>query len=137
MQRRGDSRHDWMGRDRLQQRRAPCLVVDRHDQGIARPHTGIHASGRRGASQQDGRAHQPARQRLRDDESPCFPITHIELRGVEDQPRMARQIRALDGPQGDDAPIGRGRGARGSATRLTRRQDAVVRWVRWIVGRTR
>lgn len=68
----------------------------------------------------------PARQRLRDDESPCFPITHIELRGVEDQPRMARQIRALDGPQGDDAPIGRCLGAIGIATLVTRLQDALI-----------
>lgn len=32
----------------------------------------------------------PARQRLRDDESPCFLMTRIELDGVADQPRMAR-----------------------------------------------
>jgi hemolysin activation/secretion protein len=68
----------------------------------------------------------PARQRLRDDESPCFLITRIELDGVEDQPRMARQIRALDGPQGDDAPIGRCLGATGVATLVTRLQDALI-----------
>ncbi|MDH0864650.1 ShlB/FhaC/HecB family hemolysin secretion/activation protein [Mitsuaria sp. GD03876] len=68
----------------------------------------------------------PARQRLRDDESPCFPIREIELRGVEDQPRMAREIRALDGPQGDDSPIGRCLGATGVATLVTRLQDALI-----------
>lgn len=68
----------------------------------------------------------PARQRLRDDESPCFLITRIELDGVADQPRMARQIRALDGPQGDDAPIGRCLGATGVATLVTRLQDALI-----------
>lgn len=67
-----------------------------------------------------------ARPRLRDDESPCFQITHIELRGVEGQPRMARQIGALDGPQGDDAPIGRCLGAGSIATLVTRLQDALI-----------
>ena len=68
----------------------------------------------------------PARQPLRDDESPCFPITSVELRGVEHQPRMARQIRALDGPQGDDSPIGRCLGATSIATLVTRLQDALI-----------
>ncbi|WP_377152859.1 ShlB/FhaC/HecB family hemolysin secretion/activation protein [Roseateles sp. UC29_93] len=67
-----------------------------------------------------------ARPRLRDDESPCFQITQIELRGVDGQPRMARQIGALDGPQGDDAPIGRCLGAGSIATLVTRLQDALI-----------
>ncbi len=68
----------------------------------------------------------PGRPTLRDDESPCFPITQITLSGVEHQPRMARQIRALDGPNGEDAPLGRCLGAASIGTLVTRLQDALI-----------
>lgn len=67
-----------------------------------------------------------SRPRLRDDEQPCFPIRQIDLLGVDDQPRMARQITALSGPQGDDAPIGRCLGAASIGTLVSRLQDALI-----------
>lgn len=68
----------------------------------------------------------PSRQRLRDDESPCFVIQQIELKGADHLPALARLIRAVDGPAGDDAPIGRCLGAQGIGTVVTRMQDAVI-----------
>ncbi|UXH77379.1 ShlB/FhaC/HecB family hemolysin secretion/activation protein [Roseateles amylovorans] len=68
----------------------------------------------------------PARQPLRDDERPCFQIDHIELDGVEGLPALARLRAALDGPQGDDAPLGRCLGAQSIGTLVTRLQDAVI-----------
>ncbi|WP_273487082.1 ShlB/FhaC/HecB family hemolysin secretion/activation protein [Roseateles chitosanitabidus] len=73
------------------------------------------------------RASEPAsRRRLRDDESPCFPIREIALAGVERYPRLAREIGALDGPDGDDAPQGRCLGAAGIGLLVTRLQDALI-----------
>jgi hemolysin activation/secretion protein len=68
----------------------------------------------------------PSRQRLREDESPCFVIQQIELRGVEKLPSIARMVRTLDGPAGDDSPIGRCLGAQSIGTLVTRLQDAVI-----------
>jgi len=66
------------------------------------------------------------RQRLRDDESPCFRIDKVELRGADRYPRLAREIGAVDGPQRDDSPIGRCLGAGGVAILVMRVQDAMI-----------
>lgn len=68
----------------------------------------------------------PSRQRLRDDERPCFTIREIALAGVDGHPALGRLVRALDGPAGDDAPLGRCLGAQGVGTLVTRLQDAAI-----------
>jgi hemolysin activation/secretion protein len=66
-----------------------------------------------------------ARQRLPVDESPCFPIDAISLRG-ELHERFEWLLGSLAGPVGDDTPVGKCLGAQGINLLLTRAQDALV-----------
>jgi hemolysin activation/secretion protein len=66
-----------------------------------------------------------ARQRLPADETPCFPIVAISLRG-ELHERFEWLLGTLAGPDGDDTPVGKCLGAQGINLLLTREQDALV-----------
>ena len=58
-------------------------------------------------------------------ETPCFDINQITLRGDAAE-RFEWTLGKLDGPQRDDAPIGKCLGAQGISVLLQRAQDALV-----------
>lgn len=68
----------------------------------------------------------PSAKRLREDESPCFRIDAVDLKGLDGVPWQARLLRALNGRDGDDAPFGRCLGVDSIATLVGRLQDVLV-----------
>lgn len=58
-------------------------------------------------------------------ETPCFDISQIILRGDQAE-RFSWTLGQLDGPQHDDAPLGKCLGAQGINVLLQRAQDALV-----------
>jgi hemolysin activation/secretion protein len=65
--------------------------------------------------------------RLPLDEQPCFRIDGVRFRGAEDTAiDMALLRGAVDGIDGDDAPVGRCLGAQGVGQLIERAQDALI-----------
>jgi len=75
----------------------------------------------------DVRLNAPAAQtqRLPEQESPCFPIRQIELRG-QDAGKFGWVLDQLSGPQKDDSPLRKCVGAQGVGVLQQRAQEALV-----------
>jgi hemolysin activation/secretion protein len=67
-----------------------------------------------------------ARQALSAQESPCFVIRQVVLQGASGLREIESLSPALDGPQGDDSPLGRCLGVQGVGILLSRLQDALI-----------
>ncbi len=63
--------------------------------------------------------------RLPTAENPCFDISKITLRGDASE-RFEWLLNVLDGPQRDDAPVGKCLGAQGISVLLQRAQDSLI-----------